>query len=128
MVPINTIQQHSWLCWWINSCVDESTVDHRVIKTCVSCTHKPYPKKHTLSFTHTITPGLTAATEDEWLGGVDSNASDVIRVSLKLVDSLQRVVVKHSDLHVILIIKSMNQIHRIEAFLVYPIIIFISIK
>lgn len=58
--------------------------------------------------THTIPPRLTTAAENEWLGGVDSNASDVIWVSLELVDSLQRVVVKHSDLHVILIIKSMN--------------------
>lgn len=44
----------------------------------------------------------TTAGEDVRLCGVDNDASDVVRVSLKQVNSLQRVVVKHSDLHVIL--------------------------
>lgn len=45
---------------------------------------------------------LTTTADNEGLGGMDSNASDVIWMGLKLMNSLQRVVVKHSKLHVIL--------------------------
>ena len=44
----------------------------------------------------------TTAGEDIGLGRMDSNATDVVRVGLKHVDTLQGVVVEHSDLHVIL--------------------------
>ena len=44
----------------------------------------------------------TAAGEDVWLGWVNSDAADVIRVGLKHVDPLQGVVVEHTDLHIIL--------------------------
>lgn len=44
---------------------------------------------------------LTTAGKDEGLGGVDSDAPHIVRVCLKLVNSLQGVVVVHPHLHVI---------------------------
>lgn len=44
----------------------------------------------------------TAAGEDVGLRRVDSDAADVVRVSLKHVNSLQSVVVEHTDQHIIL--------------------------
>lgn len=44
----------------------------------------------------------TAAGEDVGLSGVHSNATDVVRVGLKHVNTLQGVVVEHTNLHVIL--------------------------
>lgn len=41
---------------------------------------------------------------------MDSNASDVVRVGLKHVYSLQGIVVEHTDLHVILIRETEEQI------------------
>lgn len=45
---------------------------------------------------------LTTAREDEGLRGVHCNAPDVVGMGLKHVNSFQRVVIKNSDLHVIL--------------------------
>lgn len=45
---------------------------------------------------------LTTACEDEGLCGVHGNASDVVGMGLKHVNSFQGVVIKNSDLHVIL--------------------------
>lgn len=45
---------------------------------------------------------LTTACEDEGLRGVHCNASDVVGMGLKHVNSFQGVVIKNSDLHVIL--------------------------
>lgn len=44
----------------------------------------------------------TTTGEDVGLCGVDSDAADVVMVSLKHVNSPQGVVVKHTDQHVIL--------------------------
>lgn len=44
----------------------------------------------------------TAACQDVGLCRVDGDTANVVRVSLKLVNSLQSVVIEHTDLHVIL--------------------------
>ena len=48
---------------------------------------------------------LTTAGEDEWLGGVSCDGPDIVRVSIIGVLSLQSVVVEHSHLAIILLVK-----------------------
>lgn len=46
---------------------------------------------------------LTTTGEDVGLRGVDSDAADVVVVSLKHVNLPQRVVIEHTDHHVVLV-------------------------
>lgn len=50
----------------------------------------------------------TTAGENVWLGWMNSNTADVVRVGFKHVDPLQGIVIEHTNLHVILKRKRIN--------------------